>query len=100
MPPSTVLTVNDLGKVFGPDEIFRHVSFQVADREHVALVGVNGAGKSTLLRIIAGIDLATEGEIAIARALASPYWRRSPDSRATERSAKKRNSPSMKPCQP
>jgi ATP-binding cassette, subfamily F, member 3 len=67
MPPSTVLTVNDLGKVFGPDEIFRHVSFQVADREHVALVGVNGAGKSTLLRIIAGIDLATEGEIAIAR---------------------------------
>jgi ATP-binding cassette, subfamily F, member 3 len=33
----------------------------------VALVGVNGAGKSTLLRIIAGIDLATEGEIAIAR---------------------------------
>ena len=65
--PSTVLTVNDLGKVFGPDEIFRHVSFQVADREHVALVGVNGAGKSTLLRIIAGIDLATEGEIAIAR---------------------------------
>ena len=57
MPPSTVLTVNDLGKVFGPDEIFRHVSFQVADREHVALVGVNGAGKSTLLRIIAGIDL-------------------------------------------
>ncbi len=67
MPPSTVLTVNDLAKVFGPDEIFRNVSFQVADREHVALVGVNGAGKSTLLRIIAGIDTASEGEIAIAR---------------------------------
>ncbi len=54
MPPATVLTVNDLAKFFGPDEIFRDVSFQVADREHVALVGVNGAGKSTLLRIIAG----------------------------------------------
>jgi ATP-binding cassette subfamily F protein 3 len=67
MPPSTVLTVNDLAKFFGPDEIFRDVSFQVADREHVALVGVNGAGKSTLLRIIAGIDTASEGEIAIAR---------------------------------
>ena len=67
MPPSTVLTVNDLAKFFGPDEIFRDVSFQVADREHVALVGVNGAGKSTLLRIIAGIDSASEGEIAIAR---------------------------------
>jgi ATP-binding cassette, subfamily F, member 3 len=67
MPPTTVLTVNDLAKSFGPDEIFRDVSFQVADREHVALVGVNGAGKSTLLRIIAGIDTASEGEIAIAR---------------------------------
>jgi ATP-binding cassette, subfamily F, member 3 len=67
MPPSTVLTVNDLAKFFGPDEIFRDVSFQVADREHVALVGVNGAGKSTLLRIIAGVDAASEGEIAVAR---------------------------------
>src|ERR687893_2003571 len=67
MPPSTVLTVNDLAKAYGPDEIFQNVSFQVADREHVALVGVNGAGKSTLLRIVAGIDTASEGEIAIAR---------------------------------
>ena len=66
MPPTTVLTVNDLAKAFGPDEIFQNVSFQVADREHVALVGVNGAGKSTLLRIIAGIDTASQGEIAIA----------------------------------
>src|SRR5215218_3434897 len=67
MPPSTVLTVNDLAKFFGPDEIFRNISFQVADREHVAFVGVNGAGKSTLLRIIAGLDTASAGEIAIAR---------------------------------
>src|SRR5215212_7099546 len=66
MPPATVLTVNDLAKFFGPDEIFRGVSFQVADREHVALVGVNGAGKSTLLRMIAGLDTASAGEIAIA----------------------------------
>ncbi len=66
MPPSTVLTVNELAKAFGPDEIFQNVSFQVADREHVALVGVNGAGKSTLLRIIAGLDTASQGEIAIA----------------------------------
>src|ERR671917_2057903 len=66
MPPSTVLTANNLAKFFGPDEIFRDVSFQIADREHVALVGVNGAGKSTLLRIIAGSDIASQGETAIA----------------------------------
>jgi ATP-binding cassette, subfamily F, member 3 len=67
MPATTVLTVNNLAKSFGPDEIFRNISFQVADREHVALVGVNGAGKSTLLRIVAGLETASEGDISIAR---------------------------------
>ena len=67
MPPTTVLTVNNLAKSYGPDEIFRDISFQVADREHVALVGVNGAGKSTLLRAIARLEPASGGEISIAR---------------------------------
>ena len=67
MPSTTVLTVHELVKAFGPDEIFRDVSFQVADREHVALVGVNGAGKSTLLRIVSGLDTPSHGEVSIAR---------------------------------
>ena len=62
-----MLTVNGLAKSFGPDEVFRDVSFQISDREHVALVGVNGAGKSTVLRIIAGLDASTRGEVAFAR---------------------------------
>ena len=67
MPPATVLTVNNLAKSYGPDEVFRDISFQVADREHVALVGVNGAGKSTLLRVISGLEPASAGEISLAR---------------------------------
>lgn len=67
MPPTTVLTATNLAKSFGPDQIFRDVSFQIADREHVALVGVNGAGKSTVLRIVSGVDHPTEGEVAVAR---------------------------------
>lgn len=62
-----MLAVNDLAKSFGPDEIFRDVSFQISDREHVALVGVNGAGKSTVLRIIAGLDAPSRGEVSIVR---------------------------------
>ena len=73
MSTGTILTVNGLAKSFGPDEIFRDVSFQVADREHVALVGVNGAGKSTVLRIVAGMDSSTLGEIAIARGARVTY---------------------------
>jgi ATP-binding cassette subfamily F protein 3 len=66
MSPTTVLTVSGLAKSFGPDQIFKDVSFQLSDREHVALVGVNGAGKSTLLRVIAGMDSPSLGEVAIA----------------------------------
>lgn len=62
MPPSpTILSVQGLGKRFGSEQIFSGISFQVAEREHVALVGVNGAGKSTVLRIIAGLEEQSEG---------------------------------------
>ena len=59
-----ILTVTDLGKSFGPEEIFAGVSFQLAEREHAALVGVNGAGKSTVLRIVAGTEEQTSGVVA------------------------------------
>ncbi|MCC6314993.1 MAG: ABC-F family ATP-binding cassette domain-containing protein [Thermomicrobiales bacterium] len=61
-----VLGVSQLGKSFGAEQIFSDVTFQLAEREHAALVGVNGAGKSTLLRIIAGIDDAQRGTVALA----------------------------------
>jgi ATP-binding cassette subfamily F protein 3 len=67
MPATTLLTVTELAKSFGPDQIFHDVSFQISDREHVALVGVNGAGKSTILRIIAGSEFPSQGEVATAR---------------------------------
>ena len=62
MPPSpTILSVQQLGKRYGSEQIFSGISFQIAEREHGALVGVNGAGKSTVLRIIAGIEEPSEG---------------------------------------
>lgn len=67
MAQSTILTVTDLARSFGPSEVFHDVSFQIGDREHVALVGTNGAGKSTLIRILAGLDAPSRGEIAVAR---------------------------------
>lgn len=67
MAQSTILTATDLARSFGPDEIFHDVSFQISEREHVALVGTNGAGKSTLIRILAGLDTPSHGEVAVAR---------------------------------
>ena len=73
MPPATILTVTDLAKTYVSQEIFKSVTFQVAEREHVALVGSNGAGKSTILRIIAGIEHANAGNIVRAQGLRLTY---------------------------
>jgi ATP-binding cassette subfamily F protein 3 len=71
--PATLLTVTNLSKSFGAEQIFRDVSFQMVEKEHVALVGVNGAGKSTVLKIIAGMEEATSGEVAPATGLRITY---------------------------
>src|SRR5215831_14910129 len=46
-------------------EIIRDVSFDVAAREFVAVMGPSGSGKSTLLGLLAGLDAATSGSISI-----------------------------------
>jgi ATP-binding cassette subfamily F protein 3 len=73
MAATTILTVSDLAKTYVTDEIFRNVTFQVAEREHVALVGANGAGKSTVLRIIAGAEHPNAGTITRSSGLRVTY---------------------------
>src|SRR5579872_7481989 len=57
--------IRDLRKSFGPVEVVRGVSIDIADGEFVVLVGPSGCGKSTLLRMIAGLENASAGEIRI-----------------------------------
>ncbi len=73
MPGATILSVQGLTKHYGVAEVFRAVSFQIFEREHVALVGVNGAGKSTMLRIIAGVEHAEAGTVSLTRGMRVTY---------------------------
>ena len=50
-------------KAFGVQEVFDNISFDIKDKEKVAIVGRNGCGKSTLLKIIAGMEELDKGEI-------------------------------------
>ena len=61
------LRVQGLRKTFadGSVEVFRDVSFDVAQGQAVALIGANGAGKSTLLRCCLRLIEPDDGEISI-----------------------------------
>jgi putative ABC transport system ATP-binding protein len=64
--PPPILQVHALGKsVPGPRRLFRNLHLCVASGELVAVIGESGMGKSTLLNLLAGLDDADEGGIAI-----------------------------------
>lgn len=62
----STLTLRDISKSYGSNRILDGISLEAAEGEFIALVGPSGCGKSTLLRILAGLDHADEGSIAIA----------------------------------
>ncbi len=68
-----ILSCNDICKAFGTDEILKHVSFHIEDREKAAIVGINGAGKSTLMKIIAGDSTPDTGQVILAHGATMGY---------------------------
>ena len=71
--PETILSVQDLSKSFGVELIFSGVTFQIQERDRIALVGINGAGKSTLLRIVAGLEHSDAGSVVAQSGLRTAY---------------------------
>jgi ATP-binding cassette, subfamily F, member 3 len=60
-----MLRILNLKKAYGGHDVLKDISFEIGDRERVALVGANGAGKSTLLKIVAGVVQPDEGSLRV-----------------------------------
>ena len=59
-----MITVDGLTVEFGGTTLFKDISFQINEKDRIALMGKNGAGKSTLLKIIAGVRNANRGTVS------------------------------------
>ncbi|MFA6933422.1 MAG: ABC-F family ATP-binding cassette domain-containing protein [Bacteroidales bacterium] len=60
-----MITVNNLSIYFSGICLFDNVSFVIADKDRIGLVGKNGAGKSTLLKILSKLQEPETGSIII-----------------------------------
>ena len=64
------LEILNLNQSFRKDDgsdlvVLDKISFEVADKEFVCILGSSGCGKTTLLRLIAGLDEAQSGSIIL-----------------------------------
>lgn len=59
------ITLQNLGKRFNREWIFRHLNYEFATGKKYAITGSNGSGKSTLLQVIAGSLTHNEGIVQI-----------------------------------
>ena len=58
-----LLQVNSITVSYGGRELYRDLSWAIAARDRVALVGANGAGKSTLFRVLLGDVIPDRGHV-------------------------------------
>lgn len=59
------ISVRQLSKYYGAKRVIENISFDISDREFVALIGPSGSGKSTLLNLIGLLETVYEGTITI-----------------------------------
>jgi ATP-binding cassette subfamily F protein 3 len=59
-----MISVDNVSVEFSGNPLFSDITFNINDKDRIALMGKNGAGKSTLLKIIAGVNKPTKGKVS------------------------------------
>lgn len=74
-----ILSVESLSKSYGEKVLFKDISFTIAEKQRIGLIGVNGTGKSSLLRIVAGLDSPDNGKLVHANHFRVQYLSQNPE---------------------
>ncbi len=68
-----MISVDGIAVEFGGTTLFSDISFQINEKDRIALMGKNGAGKSTLLKILAGVRQPTRGKVTVPKECVVAY---------------------------
>lgn len=69
-----VISCNNIKKSFGINTILEDITFNVEEKEKIAIIGVNGAGKTTLFKIITNEISHDSGELIIPKEVKIGYF--------------------------
>ncbi|KEZ48092.1 ABC-F family ATP-binding cassette domain-containing protein [Metabacillus indicus] len=75
----SILSVENLYKTYGEKTLFDHISFSIAEKQRIGLIGTNGTGKSTLLKFLAGFETAEEGKLIHSNSFHIEYLPQQPE---------------------
>ena len=60
-----MVRIEHINKSFGPQQVLRDITLDIADGQVLGLLGPNGAGKSTLMKILIGLWRADSGQVSV-----------------------------------
>jgi polar amino acid transport system ATP-binding protein len=61
----SIVTIGNLRKRFGTNEVLKGIDLEVKRGEVIAIIGKSGSGKSTLLRCVNGLEEFQEGSLQV-----------------------------------
>jgi ATP-binding cassette subfamily F protein 3 len=72
--PADLCQVDQVGKAYGGQALFRGLSFEIHRGDRIAIVGPNGCGKTTLLRLLVEEEQPDAGRVAWSRGGSYAYF--------------------------